>query len=130
MQAPVREIRTTAPNVLAFDVPGEVSEEDLEMMARRVDAAFETNEQVSVLLQYENYQGNELGALLDPEVVKTHFKALANLHRYAVVGAPGHMDLALKAISAVLPIEPKTFDKTQAAEAWDWVGARPEATAA
>lgn len=129
MQAPVREIRTTEPHVFAYDIPGAVSEEDLERMASRMDAAFEAHEKVSLLLLFEHYEGNELGALLDADVIKTHFKALTNLHRYAVVGAPAHMDIALKAIAAVLPIEPKTFDKGQVAEAWDWVGARPEASA-
>ena len=130
MQAPVREIRTTEPNVFAYDIPGKVSEEDLERMASRMDAAFETHEKVSLLLLFEHYEGNEFGALLDPEVIKTHFKALANLHRYAVVGAPAHMDAALKAVAAVLPIQPKTFDKGEIAEAWAWVGARPESATA
>ena len=129
MQAPVREIRTTEPNVFAYDIPGAVSEEDLKRMATRLDAAYETHEQVSLLLLFESYEGNEFGALLDPEVVKTHFKSITNLHRYAVVGAPAHMDVALKAVAAVLPIEPKTFAKGEIAEAWAWVGARPEAAA-
>ena len=47
-----------------------------------------------------------------------------------MVGAPGHMDLALKAIAAVLPIQPKTFEKGQGAEAWAWVGAQPVSAAA
>ena len=130
MHAPVREIRTTEPNVFAYDIPGAVSEEDLKRMATRLDAAYETHEQVNLLLLFENYEGNEFGALLDPEVIKAHFKALTSLHRYAVVGAPAHMDVALQAVTAVLPIKPKTFDKAEIAEAWTWVGARPEASAA
>ncbi len=129
MQAPVREIRTDSPSVFAFDIPGKVSEEDLATMASRMEAAFETQEEVSLLLLFEHYEGNELGALLDADVVRTHFKALSGLRRYAVVGAPAHMDAALKAVAAMLPIESKTFEKGETAEAWAFVGARPAAVA-
>lgn len=127
MHAPVREIRTDTPGVFGFDIPGKVSEEDLAMMAGKMEAAFETHGKVSLLLMFENYEGNELGALLDGDVVRTHFKALSNLERYAVVGAPGHMEAALKVVTAVLPVESKTFDRGEAAAAWAYVGARPAA---
>lgn len=125
MHAPVRPIQTTDPSVIAFDIPGEVSEEDLEHMARTMEAAFETRDKVSLLLSFENYEGNELGALLDGDVVRTHFKSLSGLDRYAVVGAPAHMNAMLETLSAIIPVEAKTFDKDEIDQAWAHVGAHP-----
>ena len=130
MPVTVKQVQTTEPSVYAFDVPGEVTEEDLEYMAARMQAAFDTRDKVNLLLNFENYQGNELGALADADVVKTHFSALSNLDRYAVVGAPGHMDAMLEALSVVIPVKAETFDKGEAAAAWAHVGARPAASAA
>ena len=121
----VREIPTTSPSVYAFDAPGEVKEEDLERMAKTMQAAFDRKDKVSLLLLFENYQGNELGALLDGDVIKTHFTSLANLERYAVVGAPAHMDAMLEVLSAVIPVKAETFEKGEVDKAWAHVGARP-----
>lgn len=125
MHVPVRGIPTTNPSVYAFEIPDKVSEEDLERMAHTMQAAFERGDEVSLLLNFENYEGNELGALLDGDVIKTHFASLANLDRYAVVGTPGHMDAMLEMLSAVIPVKAKTFDKSEIAAAWEYVGARP-----
>ena len=130
MHAPVRQIQTTDPAVFAFDIPGKVSEEDLERMAHVMEPAFSAGGKVSLLLTFEHYEGNELGALLDGDVVRTHFKALSGLDRYAVVGAPGHMEAMLGALSAVIPVKAETFDKDEIERAWAHVGARPAATVA
>lgn len=129
MHAPVRQIPTTHPSVFAFDIPGKVSEEDMERMAGTMEAAFAGGGEVSLLLNFENYQGNELGALLDKDVVRTHFKSLSGLKRYAVVGTPGHMDAMLEALNLVIPVEAKTFEKDEIDAAWNHVGARPAGNA-
>ena len=130
MHAPVRQIPTTDPAVFAFDIPGKVSEEDLEHMARTMEPAFEGDGKASLLLMFEHYEGNELGALADADVIRTHFKALSGLDRYAVVGAPAHMNAMLETLSVVIPVKAETFDLGEVDKAWAHVGARPAGDAA
>jgi hypothetical protein len=113
------------PTVFAFRIRGEVDSEDMQRMASTMQDAFDGFDRVSMLLLFDDYEGQELGASLHPGVVTTQLRALANVEKYAVVGAPGGAKALINVMDKIIPVDARTFDRSDEEAAWDFVGARP-----
>ncbi|WP_322889660.1 MULTISPECIES: STAS/SEC14 domain-containing protein [unclassified Yoonia] len=121
----VTRITTDNPLVYAFMIRAEVTTDDMEGMARLMNAAFDKAEDVSMLLIFEHFEGRETGAGLNWETMKAQFRSLANVNKYAVVGAPDAARTMIGVMDKIIPVDARTFDAAQEAEAWAFVGARP-----
>lgn len=121
----INEIATDRADVFAFRIRGEVSSEDMQAMAARMNAAFDTHETVSMLLIFEGFEGSDTGAAFDIETIKAQFRALGKVDKYAVVDAPSSAAGMIETMGKVIPVEARTFDAGQEAEAWRFVGASP-----
>lgn len=121
----LREVPNDTPGVFAFHVMGEVSAEDMAAMAEYMNAQFDRHDKVSMLLIFDSYGGSERGASLDGSVIRSQLRSLSKVDRYAVVNAPDHAEGMIKTMNALIPVTARTFDSAD--EAWDFVGARPEA---
>ncbi|PZX15739.1 SpoIIAA-like protein [Palleronia aestuarii] len=121
----IQQIPTDNPDLYAFRVTGEVTGADMEAMAEYMNAAFDTHEKVSMLLLFENYHGSETGAGLDWDSVKSRFRSLSKVDKYAVVGAPDGAARMIDMMDKVIPVDARTFTAGEADAAWRFVGARP-----
>lgn len=119
------QIPSSNPAVYAFRVRGEVTSEDMEAMAKVMNDAFDTHDKVSMLLRFEHYEGAELGASWTVETMKSQFRSLANVDKYAVVGAPALAATMISVMDKVIPVDARSFDAAEEAAAWDFVAARP-----
>lgn len=113
------------PDLLVFEIRAKIEKQDIEWMARRVEAAFRRHETVDMLLLIPHYEGAELGAVLDAEALKAQLKSARHVRRYAVVGAPAWAAAMIDLFSPLSPVEAKTFATDEAPEAWRWVHRQP-----
>lgn len=109
------------PDLLAFEIRAKIEKEDIEWMARRVEAAFDRHETVDMLILIPHYEGTELGAVFDAEALKAQARSARHVRRYAVVGAPAWASAMIDLFSPVSPVEAKTFGRDEAPAAWRWV---------
>jgi hypothetical protein len=116
---------TTQPNLLAFRITGKVTKEDMHQMAQMANAAFDRFETVDMLLIFDNFDGEETGALFDLAGLKAQFRAILNVGRYVVVGAPESARALIEGMGAMLPLKAMTFDKGEEELAWVELKARP-----
>ena len=62
-----------------------------------------------------------LAARFDGYAASVKARSVAHIRRYVVVGAPTFAKAMINLSGLVLPVETKTFDLTQEAEAWAWL---------
>ncbi|MCK0167943.1 STAS/SEC14 domain-containing protein [Jannaschia sp. S6380] len=125
MPQTIHRIAAEPPTVYAFEITGEVAADDMEAMADTMNAAFDAHDKVSMLLIFDDFRGSETGAGFDWSSIKSRFRSLANVEKYATVGAPGSAETMIAAMGKVIPVEARTFDPGEIHEAWAYVGARP-----
>ena len=121
----VHPIPTSRDTLLAFRIRGKVTKEDMHEMAERTNAAFDRFETVDMLLIFDDFAGQETGAVFDAEAMKAQFRSLLNVGRYVVVGAPESARNLIEAMGAILPVKAMTFDKGDEETAWAELDARP-----
>ena len=126
MNDTVARLSTDRSDLYAFEIRGEVSEEAMESMAKTMNAAFDAHDgKVDMLLVFRDFDGSEAGATLDLDVVASRLRALTNVARYVVVGAPDAANTMIEAMATLMPVEAHTFPLARLDEAWALLGARP-----
>lgn len=115
----IREFSTDIPNLYAFHIDGEVTDDDMEEMAERMNAVFDEPGQVDMLLSFHNFEGSELGAGLDWEVLKSRFRAVTEVRYYVTAGAPKAAENMIAFFGSILPVETHSFDTED--QALDWL---------
>ena len=121
----VTPLATSRPDLFAFDVRGRIHKPDIEWMAETLQAAFAGLERVDLLILMRDWDGIDIGAALDPEALSVQARASRHVRKYAVVGAPAWAQAMINLLSPLTPVEEKTFDLAQAADAWTWIGGAP-----
>lgn len=119
----IRAIPTALPPLYAFEVDGRITAPDVEWMAGVLQAAFEAQETVDILIVMRDYQGLDIRAAFDPKALRAQARAASHVGKYAVVGAPDWAETMINLFSPVSPVEARTFDLEDEATAWDWVRA-------
>lgn len=122
------QIPVDNPVVFAFRIRGEVGRDDMKAMAATMNHAFDVHDAVSMLLIFEQFNGTDTGAGLDLETLKSQFRSFTNVEKYAVVGAPSAAETMINLMDKVIPIDAETFDVSDEAAAWRFVGANPITT--
>lgn len=123
--ATINQIAVDNPLVYAFRITGEIDGEDMKAMGATMNNTFDVHPCVSMLLIVEQFEGVEAGAGFDMETMKSQFRSLAKVDKYAVVGAPSVASTMINVMDKVIPTDARTFERSEEAAAWAFVGARP-----
>ena len=127
----INRIDVNKPSVYAFEITGKVSKEDMESMAKTMNAAFDAHKgKVDMMLVFTDYDGSEFGATLDDDVTASRFRAITNVGKYIVVGAPDSAESAINLFGKLLPVETHTFELSEIDQAWKLLGASRSAVTA
>ncbi|MEL6450329.1 MAG: STAS/SEC14 domain-containing protein [Pseudomonadota bacterium] len=111
-----KQVKSARPDLFAFRIVDAVQAEDMEAMARVMNAAFDTHaDKVDMLLIFDSAKGSEAGAGLRWETLKSQVKSLSHVNRYVVVGAPDRAAQLVEAMNTVLPVKAEAFDNEVAA---------------
>lgn len=114
------------PGLLIFEIVALITDADMGWMASRVQAAFDQQDEIDMLIVMRFYDGMETGAVINSEAMKAGARSLRHVRRYAVVGAPTWATAMINILSPLTPVEEKTFPLEREAEARAWVGAPPK----
>lgn len=113
--------QTSRPDFLCFEILGKIAQEDLEWMSRRVEEAFADRHTIDILLIMRHYDGAELSAVLNSEVLKVQAESIWHVRKYGVVGAPLWAKAMINLFAPLSPVEAKTFDLEDEEQAWEWI---------
>jgi hypothetical protein len=121
----ITQITTSRPDLFAFEVKGRIHQDDIEWMARILQAAFDSLGEVDIIIVMKEWEGIDPSAAFDPQSLWAQARANAHVRHYAVVGAPGWAKAMINVLSPLTPVKEKTFDLPREAEAWRWVDGAP-----
>mgnify|MGYP001175081228 CR=1 FL=1 len=116
-------IQTTSENVFAYEVNGRLREKDVKNAVEAFMPFLEKDQNINVLARLKNFNGFDLTALLDDDLVKMKYKAITKVERYAVIGAKPWMRNLIELFSPMFSTEIRFFDPEDEDAAWVWVGA-------
>lgn len=121
----VRHVPEARPELVTFEVLGQLDAEDMRSMADRVGRAFEQHGNIDMLVLFRRFEGATAGAAVEPQALKVEISSVAHVRRYGVVGAPAWADAMIALGGLVTPIDARTFDRDEEAEARTWIN-RPD----
>ncbi|MGD9561058.1 MAG: STAS/SEC14 domain-containing protein [Pyrinomonadaceae bacterium] len=120
----VHFLQTTNENVFAYEINGRLREKDVKSAVAEMKTYLEREGKFNVLVRLTDFNGFDLTALLDDDLVKTRYRALSKVERYAVVGAKPWMRNLLELASPLFSTQIRVFETSDEASAWEWVGAQ------
>lgn len=124
----ITAIPTDTDRVQAFRITGHVEDDDMEAMSKYMNKVFDTHDgQVDMLLDLTGMTGRDLDAMFDGDVMKAQMRSWSHVRRYAVIGGPERAEKMIEWSDKIIPVDAKTFKSEEAADAWTFVGARPQA---
>lgn len=119
----ITQIATDRADLYAFRLTGKITDDAMEDMAEYMNTAFDAHhDKIDMLMIFDRFEGSEFGASWDWDVIKSRFKALSNVDRYVVVGAPDRADKMIAFMDRILPVNAETFEDEAAA--WQALGAK------
>ncbi|MEO5857811.1 MAG: STAS/SEC14 domain-containing protein [Pyrinomonadaceae bacterium] len=121
--ASVHFLQTTNPNVLAYEVNGRLREKDIKAAVAEMKPYLERDGKFNVLARMKDFGGFDLLAALDDDLVKTKYKAISKIDKYAIIGAKAWMRNFVELVSGLFSAKIRFFDPDEEHAAWEWVGA-------
>ena len=119
-----RFLRTSKDDVLAFEINGVISAEEMPGVMSKFGAFLDAHEKVRLLNRMTNFGGIEPSVLLQGGLVSMKLAAIRKVECYAIVGAPVWMGKIVETLSPVFPdLDMRTFTADQEGEAWTWLDA-------
>lgn len=119
----VHFLQTTNPNVLAYEVNGRLREKDIKAAVAEMKPYLEREGKFNVLARMKDFGGFDLLAALDDDLVKTKYKAISKIDKYAIIGAKAWMRNFVELVSGLFSTQIRFFDPEEEHAAWEWVGA-------
>ncbi|WP_273792258.1 STAS/SEC14 domain-containing protein [Brucella anthropi] len=121
----IRRIPTNREDVFAFAIEGHLDDASLENLYGLLDAAYETHEEIDLLIRLTGYEGVDWTAAFSESMLSMRAKSLKKLRHYAIVGGPLWIQASITLMQPFLSIELRAFEADEENEAWEWLGARP-----
>lgn len=119
----IRRVDTGRDDAFAFEIAGRLAAPDIENMYGLLEAAYELHDRIDLLVLVRTYEGFDWNAALSRSTFTGKAHALKHIRRYAVVGGPGWMRMAIGLLKPFAPMEMKHFSADQEAAAWAWLDA-------
>jgi hypothetical protein len=121
----IRLLGATRSDVVAFEVDGRISGQDMVDLIARFDEALTAQERLRVLVRVVDFDGVSLEALRAESLWSVKMRGLKQIERYALVGGPNWMERVVRWATPLLPIKTRYFDRAEEPLAWDWLEASP-----
>ena len=78
----------------------------------------------TLLARLSDFNGFDILAVLEDDLIKLKYRSLSKVEKYAVVGARPWMRNFLELIAPLFSTKIRLFDAEEEAAAWEWVGAQ------
>lgn len=124
--AAIRFLPTSRDSVLAFEIDGVISSEEMPRVIKRLEDYFAGHDKVRLLNRMKYFGGIDPSVFLQSGLISMKLSALKKVERYAIVGAPGWMRKVVDAMNPIFPdIDMRTFPAEREVDAWAWLEAEP-----
>lgn len=120
----IRFLPTTKDTVLAFEVDGVMSSEEMPGVIRKLEDFFAGQSKVRLLNRMTHFGGFDPSILMQSGLFSMKLSAMEKVERYAIVGAPGWMRKIIDSMNPFFPdIDMRTFPADREKDAWAWLEA-------
>lgn len=120
----INKISTNRPDVAAFSVDGALTSADVENFYGLFDAIAASNAHIDMILIFKEYDGIDWHTLFNSDTATIRAEAFKKLRRFAVVGAPAWLDLALEFFKPFGKIDMRWFSTDDIDKAWQFIDAK------
>lgn len=121
-----RFLPTSKKDVLAFEINGLISSEEMPGIIKEFETFLRHHDKVRLLNRMKHFGGIDPSVFMQAGLVSMKLAALQKVERYAVVGAPGWMCKVIGTLKPVFPdLDMRTFPVDQENKAWAWLDAEP-----
>lgn len=114
----LKKLEGSAGNVLAYEVEGKLTREELEALAKEFKTVVADHGKVRLLVRIPEMPAVEFGAVAEDLKLAPYAR---DIERYALVGDTAVAEWAEKVGDALVGGEMKHFEDSQYEEAWRWV---------
>lgn len=121
----IRRIDADRDDLCALEVVGRFTAADLENAYGLLQAAYEEHDKIDLLVRISDYEGFDWNAALDETIIGAKSQALRHVRKYAVVGGPAWMRLAVGVFGPFMSVDVRHFSMRDEAAAWEWIEGRP-----
>ncbi len=121
LRSRVNRLEEERPDLVTFEVLGRLDADDMRWMANQVDEAFERHGRIDMLVIFRPFDGATAGAVFEPKALKVELASIVHVRRYGVVGAPAWADAMIAVSGLITPIDARTFDQDEEAQARAWI---------
>ncbi|MHB1286978.1 MAG: SpoIIAA family protein [Leptospirales bacterium] len=120
----IRFLPTTKDNVLAFEIDGLMSSEEMPSVIKKLEDYLAGHDKVRLLNRMTHFGGFDPAIFMQSGLVSMKLSAMEKVERYAIVGAPGWMSKVIDAINPFFPdTDVRTFLPDGEGDAWVWLEA-------
>lgn len=121
-----RFLPTSRDDVLAFEINGTISPEEMPWIIEEFGTFFERHDKVRLLNRIKHFGGIDPSVFMQSGLVSMKLAAMQKVERYAIIGAPGWIRKVIETLSPAFPgLDMRTFPANQEDKAWAWLEARP-----
>lgn len=122
----IRFLPTTKDEVLAFEIDGVMSSEEMPGVIKKLEDYLAEHDKVRLLNRMTHFGGFDPSIFMQSGLVSMKLSAMEKVERYAIVGAPKWMCKVIDAMNPAFPdIDMQTFPADREVDAWAWLEAKP-----
>ena len=121
----ISKIKTNRADAIGFSVNGVLASSDVENLYGLFEAEAEGQNHIDMIVIFKEYDGIDWESLFNEDTAKIRAEAFKKLRRYAIVGGPSWLNLAIEFFRPFGRIETKWFASENIDKAWDYIGAKP-----
>lgn len=121
----ISKIKTNRAGAIGFSVNGVLASSDVENLYGLFEAEAEGQNHIDMIVIFKEYDGIDWESLFNEDTARIRAEAFKKLRRYAIVGGPFWLNLAIEFFRPFGRIETKWFASENIDKAWDYIGAKP-----
>ena len=123
----IRRIDTARPDLLAIEIAGPVTGNDVENLYGLLEGAYALHERIDLLVRWTEAEGVEWQKVAPNTVEEARNHARGHIRRCAAIGGRGDVSSLLRTLGADGAEQFRRFSGEEEDEAWDWIddGASP-----
>ena len=121
----ISKIKTNRAGAIGFSINGVLASSDVENLYGLFEAEAEGQNHIDMIVIFKEYDGIDWESLFNEDTARIRAEAFKKLRRYAIVGGPSWLNLAIEFFRPFGRIETKWFASENIDKAWDYIGAKP-----
>lgn len=125
IQSALREIQAARPNAFVFAVSVTITAQDIELLYKCLQEQSAAYNQFDLMIIFNEYDGLDWGMLFNKDTANTRQNIFRKLRRYALVGGPSWLPMAIDFFRPFGVIETQWFTLEEIEKAWAFLGTHP-----